>query len=288
MVELSEQTEAKVFLSALFLLIIADSGTAPVAVVGANGDMMRGTATVAAMMFNAETQDYLDQRKRLGPAQPPATLGEARTAAWGEAWLHSFGGAQAQKEQALNELRSAYRSATGSDPRDEARKQGIPIDFAKPDEEAGVIRMLARGLPDEAQKQLAPHLDLDAKAAAVAARTERVATETSARTFGFSANAITWLAGLVRFMIDPPLLIVVLAVSALVPLRVSYPAFFTYMIGIMVVTGAVLFSIVSRMREDLGLSADSFSGHVALTVAAGLALAAVFRPIAQAIKRRIT
>lgn len=237
------------------------------------------------MMLDADTQDWLDRLSERGPAQPPATIGEAWTAAWGAAGLHTYGGLQGPQSEALDALRGAYRAAAGADPRDDARAQGIPIHFATPQEEARTIGLLARGLPDEAQTRIAPHLDIDAAAQGIAARTERQAADVESRTFGLSATASLWAAGLARTMVDPVTLAATAAVAAVTPAGVGVPAFLAREAAVNAGAAAATHPLVSAEREKLGLAPTSFFQDVAEAGIGGAALGGLFRAGGWALRR---
>lgn len=229
------------------------------------------------MILAPETQDWLDQLAAQGPAQPPATLGEAWRANWSSAGLTTIGGASAPRDQALQELRDAYSSAAGHDARDEARRRNIAIDVARPDQEAGVIELLSRGLPEPAQKRLAPMLDIDARASAIAAKTEHEAAEVNARTFGVTANAAAWLAGAARTMVDPATLAVTFGVAAVAPEALTLPGFLAREAAVNAGTTAVTQPFVNLERERLGLEPAPFVESVAESAFAGAALGGLFR-----------
>lgn len=229
------------------------------------------------MLLDADTQDWLDTLAAKGPAQPPATLGEAWRASWAESGLHTIGGLRAPQAQALDELRSAYQTAAGEDVRDAARRQGVPLEAAKPDQEAAYIESLTRGLPDEAQKRVAPLLDINGRASAIAAKTERDAGDVANRAFGFSSNATMFLAGLARNMVDPETIIVSAAVAAATPAGVGLPAFLAREAAVNAGATALLHPAVSAGRETLGLAPTSFVGDVIESAVGGAALGGLFR-----------
>ncbi len=200
------------------------------------------------MLLDADTQDWLDTLAAKGPAQPPVTLGEAWRASWAESGLHTIGGLRAPQAQALDELRAAYRTAAGEDVRDAARRQGVPLEAAKPDQEAGYIESLTRGLPDEAQKRIAPLLDINARASSIAAKTERDAGDVASRAFGVSAHATMFLAGLARNMVDPETIAVSAAVAAATPAGVGLPAFLAREAAVNAGATALLHPAVSAGR----------------------------------------
>lgn len=229
------------------------------------------------MLLDADTQDWLDTLAAKGPAQPPVTLGEAWRASWAESGLHTIGGLRAPQAQALDELRAAYRTAAGEDVRDAARRQGVPLEAAKPDQEAGYIESLTRGLPDEAQKRIAPLLDINARASSIAAKTERDAGDVASRAFGVSAHATMFLAGLARNMVDPETIAVSAAVAAATPAGVGLPAFLAREAAVNAGATALLHPAVSAGRETLGLEPTSFVGDVVESAVGGAALGGVFR-----------
>lgn len=237
------------------------------------------------MMLDVETQDWLDRLGQRGPAQSPATIGEAWGAAWSAAGLHTVGGLAEPQAKAVDALRGAYRAATGADPRDEARARGIPIDFATPSEEASVVRMLSRGLPEDAQRRLAPHLDTDAVAQGIAARTERQAAEVEARTFGVSATGSLWLAGLARTMVDPATLAATGVVAAVTPAGVGVPAFLAREFAVNAGAAAMTHPVVTAEREKLGLQPTPFFQDVLEAGIGGAALGGLFRAGGWALRR---
>jgi hypothetical protein len=238
------------------------------------------------MRFDADTRDFLDQIAARGPAQPEATLGEAWSASWSSAGLSTIGGVAAPRTQALDELASAYRTASGVDPYEEARRQGVPLDVANDDQKAATIAMLARGLPDAAQQQLAPHLDVNAKAASIAAKIDRTASETADRTWGLSANGAMVLAGLARTMVDPATLAVTAGVAAATPETGGLAAFLAREAFVNAGTTAATQPFVNADRERLGLQNAPLLESIGESAVAGAALGGLFRG-AGAVARRI-
>jgi hypothetical protein len=237
------------------------------------------------MMLDAETQDFLDQLSARGPAQPQATLGEAWRTSWEAAGLTTVGGVRAPRAQALDELATAYRTASGGDPYEEARRRGIPLEAADDEQRAATIAMLARGLPEGAQQQLAPHLDVNAKAAAIAARTEREAADTAARTWGLSGNAAMVMAGMARTMVDPTTLAVTAGVAAATPETGGLAAFLAREAFINAGATAATQPFVNAERAGLGLEPAPLLESIAESAVAGAALGGLFRGAGVAARR---
>lgn len=237
------------------------------------------------MRLDPETQDYLDTLAARGPAQPPATLSEAFTSSWAAAGLSTPGGVAAPRAQALDELRGVWRSATGADLDEEARRLNIPIDQASDDQKAAAYALLAQGLPETAQKQIAPHLDIDARAATIAAQTERAAAETAERAWGVGPNAALWLAGMARTMVDPATLVATGAVAALTPETAGLAPFLAREAFVNAATTAATLPGVNVERARLGLEPAPLLESLGESAVGGAALGGLLRGAGVAARR---
>lgn len=213
------------------------------------------------MTLDPETEGAIDA---LPAFQPPATLGEVWGANWAGAGLSTPLGIREPRERALKELTSAYQRATGQDPYAAAGAAGRALVNPTPGEAAAVIGRLVGDLPDHQQQQVAPFLDIDARAAAVAQATEQEAAAVNQRTFGLTAVGTSYLAGIARSLVDPMTI-------AAAPLGGPEASGLATMLGreflVNAGFGAANHMIVAPQREALGLENN---GLLADTVSAGV------------------
>lgn len=237
------------------------------------------------MRLDAETQGYLDDLATRGPAQPPATLSDVWSSSWAAAGLTTPGGLTAPRRQALDELRGAWRGAVGSDIDEEARRRNIPIDEADDDQKAATYALLSEGLPNAAQTQIRPFLDIDARARDIAAKIERDAAETSARAPGLSGAATAWLAGVARTAVDPQTLAVSAGVALLTPETAGLAPFLAREAFINAATTAAVQPGVNVAREDMGLAPAPLGESLIESAIGGAAIGGLLRGAGVAARR---
>lgn len=155
--------------------------------------------------WNAAAADYERQVTVGGAhANPPATLSEAMSSAYGAAGLSTFFGAQEPIEAAWQDLEKAIGEETGNDAATLTDQWGgrnsPPID---PEDRARLVVDSIGKLNKDQRDRILPLTDITAQAAQKAQATEDEAAAIAARTYGLGGNALAWAAGAAREVIDP-------------------------------------------------------------------------------------
>lgn len=148
--------------------------------------------------------DFLAARARQAPADPPATAGQAWDAEWAAAGLSTVTGQARLFEDAREQLSSAIAAEAGRPIEDYARDHDIRLGEAGGlDHGVRLLGNLAATLPEDAQKRIAPLLDVRANAQQKAAEIAATAGDAAARSQGLSGGAIRFAAGAARQALDP-------------------------------------------------------------------------------------
>jgi len=167
-------------------------------------------------------EDFLVSRASQAPASAPATAGEAWNAEWDAAGLGTVVGQGRLKEDARAALSDAIAAEAGKPIEDYARDQGIRLGEAGGfDHHVSLLNDLAGTLPDDAQKRLAPLLDVRANAAQKAQQIAGTAAEVAARSAGLSGGAIRFAAGAARQALDPVNIGAMVLTAPLLPAEVA-------------------------------------------------------------------
>lgn len=157
-------------------------------------------------MSDAQTDvaDFLAARSRQAPASAPATAGEAWDAEWSAAGLGTVAGQGRLYEAAREQLAAAIAAEAGKPIEDYARDNNIRLGEAGGfDHGVRLLGDLAGTLPEEAQKRIAPLLDVRGNAQQQAAEIANNAADVAARSQGLSGGAIRFAAGAARQALDP-------------------------------------------------------------------------------------
>lgn len=161
--------------------------------------------------------ETIARRDAAAPAQAPLSGWDAFAGAgWNTVdWATTYAGF---KDQAANELTSAFRKATGRELLGWAA-QTMGSDATglwRPGEmDVATTAKLARAiatLPEDQRKAVEPHIDVGARASELWRDHERGLSDASSRTYGLSANALAWSGWLAANIADP-----INAASMLVP-----------------------------------------------------------------------
>lgn len=151
-----------------------------------------------------DVADFLSARARQAPAAAPATAGQAWDAEWAAAGLSTVAGQGRLYEDARENLSSAIAAEAGKPIGDYAREHNVRLGEAGGfDHGVRLLGDLAGTLPEDAQKRIAPFLDVRGNAQQKAAETASTAADVAARSQGLSGGAIRFAAGAARQALDP-------------------------------------------------------------------------------------
>lgn len=220
-------------------------------------------------------QETLDAENARPPFQPPATFGEAVETPWRTIDTNLPGSVHAPDAQALQDLTAGYARVTGRDFYDDAKARGLTLDnSATIGETAAVAGALADTLPDAQANQLAPLLDVRARAAGIAQAAERQRAAVADRTYGLLPNAAAYMSELAHGMTDP-----VMLAGGLIGgpetggLAASLMREFAVNAGI----GGVAHEFTAPHREELGVENNSLLGDMLTAGAYGMGQGLVLR-----------
>lgn len=152
--------------------------------------------------------ETIARRDATAPAEAPLTGMDAFVGAgWNTVdWATTYAGF---KDQAANELTSAFRKATGRELLGWAA-QTMGSDATglwRPGEmDVATTAKLARAiatLPEDQRQAVEPHIDVGARASDLWRDHERRLSDASSRTYGLSANALAWSGWLAANIADP-------------------------------------------------------------------------------------
>ncbi|WP_026783154.1 hypothetical protein [Pleomorphomonas koreensis] len=158
--------------------------------------------------WEAAWAETIARRNAVPPAEAPISNWDAFVGAgWNSVdWPTTYA---RFKDQAANELTSAFRKATGQELMGWAA-QAMGSDTSglwhTGDMDVPTTVKLARAiatLPEDQRKAIEPHIDVGARASELWREHERRLSDASARTYGLSANALAWTGWLAANVADP-------------------------------------------------------------------------------------
>lgn len=208
---------------------------------------------------------------RAPAAANPATIGEIAGTQWEAAGLSTVFGVGGPWKDARDELARAVEGASGMSLPELAERQGRKLAAigwagASLEQEAAELGSLAAGLTAEQQEKVKPHLDVAARARAIAAQRERQAADASERTYGLSGHAVGFLAGMARQAVDPVNLATMFVGG---PLRGAVLPMLAREAGLGMAVQALQEPLIQPARAELGLEAG-FGEAVTNILTAGI------------------
>lgn len=211
--------------------------------------------------WNAAFDDRLAELGRQPAARAPATLGEIWKSEWAANGLETSFGVGKPFHDAYDELFTRTSEITGKPVPELARERGLNFFEGGVDRRIDALGKIVDSLPDNQAAMLADYKDVHGRARAKAHEITKDAEETRAATYGLSANATGFLAGVSRQMVDPLNLITA-------PLGATNPAtgaakgaVFKWLgkeFAIGAGTQAAQEFYISHRRDELGLPNNSF------------------------------
>jgi hypothetical protein len=232
--------------------------------------------------YGAAVKSWMAELQTLPAGRPPATFGEIWQATWAATGLSTLGGISAPHAQALAELEGAWRQQTGEDIETTLRRNNTFVPRTR-DAQARAIAPFVAMLPEDQRAIVEPFLDVEARAATIAAEIEERAALVAANSYGLSGWAVATLASLSRTIVDPANLATMMIGG---PLKGPLLRMLFREAGIGVATQAVQEPFIQGARAQLGLEAGvgQALSNIAMAGAGGAGLAALFRGAAAVLR----
>jgi hypothetical protein len=237
------------------------------------------------MDWGRAEQDYLAELGQRPVARPPATFSEIVSGAWAGSGLDTLMGTAQPTADAYDEMVEAVAKETGKSLReftDDWNGTGMaPMDKL---EQARIVAERIAALDKGARDRLAPMTDIQRRAKEKAQAIEERAADIGERTYGLSGNALWFLIGLARQVIEPVNL-------GTIPLGGPLKGPVLKMIGREIVLGAgsqaIQEPVIQSRRAGFGLESGvgRAAGNVATAGVGAAGLSVILRGAAVGLRR---
>lgn len=232
------------------------------------------------MSWENDAAGYLAELSRSPGGVQPATIGEVWDSEWKRTALDTIGGVGQPFGDARADLVTAIETAAGRPIADYAAQMGVKLGAGVTQaEDIRLLGTLADTLPEEKRKSIEPLKDVRLNAAKKAQKIEADADEIGNATYGLTAHATAFIAGVARQASDP---VNVAAMVATAPLGAARGASFLATIGreagANAAAQAAVEPIIEPQRERLGLESGfgRAAGNVLEAGIGGAALSGLF------------
>lgn len=215
------------------------------------------------MSWENDGAGYLAELARSPGGQQPATIGQVWDSEWKRGGLDTIGGVGEPYGNARSELVTAIEGAAGKPIEAYAADKGVRLGSGVTQaDDIRLLGALADTLPEDRRKAIEPLKDIRLNAAKKAQKIEADADEIGNATYGLTAHATGFIAGVARMAADP---VNVAAMVATAPLGAARGASLLATIGreagANAAAQAMVEPVIEPQRERLGL--DSGFGRAA-------------------------
>ncbi|NUU41374.1 hypothetical protein [Tardiphaga robiniae] len=215
------------------------------------------------MSWENDASSYLAELSRSPGGQQPATLGQVWDSEWKRTSLDTIAGVGQPFGDARADLVTAIETASGRPIADYAAQMGVKLGAGVTQaEDIRLLGSLADTLPEDKRKTIEPLKDIRLNAAKKAQKIEADADDIGNATYGLSAHATAFIAGVARQAADP---VNVAAMVATAPLGAARGASLLATIGreagANAAAQAIVEPVIEPQRERLGV--DSGFGRAA-------------------------
>lgn len=240
------------------------------------------------MSWENDAASYIAEMSRSPGARQPASIGEVWSAEWTRTGLDTIAGVGEPYAAARGDFVAAIEGAAGKSLEDYAAEKGVLLGGAV--SQADDIRLLgelADTLPEDRRKAIAPLKDIRLNAQKKALKIEADANDVAGATYGLSAHAVAFLAGVARQSADP---VNIAAMVATAPLGAARGAGLLATVGREAAANAAAQAavepVIEPARERLGLDAGvgRAAGNVLEAAIGGGALSGLFHAAGRGIR----